>query len=824
MKIDIKKITIFIILMLPVSAFSKELNIQVYDRDLEIPLEGVYVQDSENSVSEYSDYNGNIKLTIPDDANRSVLLLQLIGYENKKILITEFNEKIEIYLLMEGVLEGEELVVEAETIGETDEEVGVSVVVEQEQIEQIGKIGFIEDVMSVVKILPGVSYSGGMASNLSIRGSDSNGLVATLDGMVTNYPYHFEGMVSIFNPNAVENIKFSPGIFSVANGFATSALLEVNSIVPDDGLKYSFVLSSNTTEVFLQAPITSSLSLMAGFRLTYWEPAIRFAGLVGDLISFESLQLMTSMISLYPHLYDFYLKAIYEPSDKLKLYFNGFSGNDGMGITIPDTGEDKNETLVYHGDVNFKNNDLLLSTGVKFLPTDNLFIDLMVGYENWSNEREIIWGKEGTQVYTEEFKLLNGITEDSTYIEKTTDAEMTAIDRVQSLQSRVDIDLSLGRFITQFGIGNIYDSLDNVLKGFGPQIQSFEDGTFSMEKVDFDESSEVDSRVSTFAYANLKGDLIENFLFVETGIRADHFYRDDKNSDTENSILAYSPRLRLSMSVNDSEYILGAGLFANAPWNTDADIPEKSLMGLLGYDTKLPLDLHLRVEAYYKYVYDRTYNNIPDYDDMDLEDRIFTDGFGHIVGADLLFERKVSRFIDGMLSYTFVYARYQEPTIEDDYTYNINSEAPRGEYYWPSFHRFHSLNLLLNFKLNNNSTIMTKASFASGLPKRLNEQKEIIVNTDENIDEVTQNTNKYSDDFRDKFVLPVDIKYSYNNYVSYSKLQWEFYIAVENVFAPFLFELIKSSIEGQDALIQSFEDGGSTFDIPVSSIGFKLSF
>ena len=247
-----KKLLLFSYLffvIITLSAFGDGLQLLVLDKDLEIPLEGVRIINTATGIQVYTDFDGKAVLPLETQQGRLVLVAELIGYEDKKILVKEFGAPVTVEMVMEGVLEGQELVIEAEVIGETDDAVGVSTVIEKEVIQTAAKMGIIEDVMTAVKLLPGVSYSGSFGTELSVRGSDPDGLTAVMDGFLVKYPYHFSGAFSIFNPNIVESVKFSAGIFSAKYGQATSAILDVQTITPNDGFKFHTVTSTSTLGV-----------------------------------------------------------------------------------------------------------------------------------------------------------------------------------------------------------------------------------------------------------------------------------------------------------------------------------------------------------------------------------------------------------------------------------------------------------------------------------------------------------------------------------------------------------------------------------------------
>ncbi|MCK5201641.1 MAG: TonB-dependent receptor plug domain-containing protein, partial [Spirochaetales bacterium] len=787
----------------------------VVDRDLELPLEGVRIHEVDSGIIALTDVYGNVVLTVPDIQNRIVIIAELIGYESRKILVIDFNKPLKIEMLMEGVLEGQELVVEEEAIGETDEEVGVSIVIEKDMIESAAKIGIIEDVMSAIKILPGVIYSGPFGAGISVRGGTVDGLTTVLDGFVVKYPYHWGGAYSIFNPNIVESVKFSAGIFSSKFGQATSGLMEVNTINPNEGFKMEGILSTSTMELFTQVPIgkDNKSSVLGGFRLTNYDIVLGSMNVFADATENKDLKAVTSPITRPPYIYDFYLKTFYRPSDRFEWFLNGFWGNDGIGIET--TVEDKEDTIGSGHTMNFFNSDFFVSTNIKIMPSDNLLFHFLIGYEYWKQTTDFKMIEEGTKKYSEEFKDAFGSPLPDSFTINT-ESIYSQITYKDGIQGRLDSDWSIAdNTILQSGFGTILDIQSSDTKGEMWSVET--SGPIpEYKKIKVDIKTDETKVLNSFAYFNLDMDLIPNVLSVDLGCRVDHSYFLGADDFSLNTYPVPGPRVNFTFSpttegffFTDNSWSLGAGLFSKAPFDTlvvDKDFglddfelsSPKTLMAVIGWDTHLPSDFHFKIETYYKYIFDRFYINL-EVENADLNPLLMTDGIGHAAGGDLLIERKSSRYIDGMLSYSFVYARYLNP---ETYAVDLNlggsrwspfDNDPRGEWYYPSFHRFNSLNLLLDMKPFKWFTFTTKLSFATGTPRReWEDDKEMYGASVENADgsteiaELYNRASEYSDTFRTNWILALDLKISLHNYRPNSKIEWEFYIAAENILAPLM--------------------------------------
>lgn len=857
LRIEMKSPYLTIILLLAGTFLlpAAELIINVVDRDLELPLEGVQIREVNNDEIVFTDADGNASIDIPRNETRAVIIVETIGYEPRKILVKDFSEPLIVELLMQGVLEGQELVVEEVAIGETDEEVGVSTVIEKEFIESAARIGIIEDVMSAIKILPGVIYSGNFGSRISVRGGTVDGLTTVLDGFSVKYPYHFGGAFSIFNPNIIESVKFSPGIFSSKYGQATSALMEVNTVKPNDGFKLEGILSTSTFEMFAQIPVgpEEKIGFFGGFRLTNYDFIIQLMKIIGEAADFQLLMDTLTPITRSPFIYDFYFKGFYRPAERFEWYINGFFGNDGTGI--------KAETdLISDGimtglNMDYFNHDFFISTNMKFLAADNIFIHFIGGYEYWHQQVDTAFSESGTKSYSDEFIAEFGsiytpvtgnlIMSDTFTVE--TESSYVGNTVNSAVQARLDTDWLINdSIIFQSGLGS---TLDITTMGNIGEFWSVDtiDSTPTYTKKEFDLHVNETKTLISFAYFNFDMSLISDMISLNLGCRVDHSYYFGENDFTLNTYPIPGPRMNLIFSpetsgsfFTDNSFSIGAGLFSKNPFETisvneDSGIGNfeltspKTFMTVLGWDTNLPEDFHFKIESYYKYIFDRNYQNSIVTDDV-LNIDMRSDGTGHVGGGDLLFERKNSRYIDGMLSYTFVFAKYFNPELSEGE--QAADSDPRGEWYYPSFQRFHSLNILVDVKPTRKFTFTAKLAFATGTPKSdWAEEKDMfwaaIEDESGNIEmlEMYNRASVYSDTLRTNWILDLDLKISLRDYFPGSKVEWELYLAAENVLTPLMAAVQPSDSVDLDKWNGNEKETPSPgMNFPIPSLGFKLSY
>jgi hypothetical protein len=338
----------------------------------------------------------------------------------------------------------------------------------------------------------------------------------------------------------------------------------------------------------------------------------------------------------------------------------------------------------------------------------------------------------------------------------------------------------------------------------------------------------------------------------ELGLRLDHLYFVGRDY-TIMSRPVLNPRLNLDFGVLENagpidslSLTLGTGLFASMN-NMLAYMEKRN--GIDDYEMKLnrswtsiagtKIDfsggLTFTLETYYKYIFDRAYM-YADVDPLTQEAVYKFDGIGRVWGFDLMLQKFTSRWWDGWVSYSFNYARYKNPGGRDeDAGDEGEGSSARGSWFFPSFHRFHTLNLVLNLKPVKHFNIATRMSFASGVPKSDvgNIEAYPVLYYPDGVDNpgsryiISKYKRKswYSDTLRSTFSLPLDVKFSFYSFNKKGKVQSEIYFAIENILA-----LVYSAKD--NTTFNSYtgkEDQGSNrasyeMPIPMPSFGFKWSY
>ncbi|MDR1231593.1 MAG: TonB-dependent receptor plug domain-containing protein [Spirochaetaceae bacterium] len=838
-------------LLVPARLFARDVRVSVIDAELDMPLEGAIVRTPDGQDWECGP-DGDVVVTVPDDA-QLVIRAVYPGYETGRAVLPANADALTIPLALTGMMEGNELVIEAARPRASETVPGRSVALSGRELARTAEMGALEDVMKAIQLLPGVGYTGMSNGMPSIRGGFPGDLVAVFDGFYVENPYHFEGSVSIFDPRMIESAQLSHGIFSARHGHTISGILDVKSKKGDTELSYLELGSStNAANLNVARPINDKGAFTVMLKSTYWAPVIWAAQWLSGYVDDEALDMVNS-ITTAPYILGSALSADYRWTPNLSASLNGYLGGDGAGAAY----ENPYEGDGYGGYTNiagaWTNSLGFLTAGLLWNPRSDMVLGLRLGAGFNRNDIDGRIENSLTVPYTDEFKdefqdKLNGKTdytvEDSQRIVLGSETD--------NIQARLDYDWDWGNgFIFAAGMQELYSRWQReqssrmmVESAFG----KLGDKTLYINRPVFLVVDAANHAFSTSGYAIGEWTSPTGFLGTELGLRVDMFTFLGKDFSVR-SAPAFNPRLnvdfhlirnRAANSFIDSLTLtLGSGLFSSMTDNiTDLEKgqvddyelkPNRSWTSLAGININFWDRWTLNIETYYKYVFSRAYRvNRIDANSADLEPRYYFDGEGNVWGADLMLQKREGRFIDGWLSYTFTYARYRDPSMG----LYANSDYRRDGYY-PSFHRFHNLNLVLSIKPQNKFHIYVRYGIASGRPKPV--VGEIDYYPVEIYDENNQPTgtiiqkfkrdSSYSDDSRTTLSMPFDVKFSWFFFNKQGRTTGEFYIAIENIASLFYLAEANTSFNQYTGK----EDTGSTsasyeMPIPLPSLGIKWSF
>ncbi|WP_282050050.1 TonB-dependent receptor [Maribacter aquivivus] len=279
-------------------------------------LIGVTVAIPELSTGVTTNEYGFYSITLPEGTY--TILISYLGFEDilQEITLTE-NKRIN-YLLEEEAEQLEEVVV-TENVEKMDirkPQMSVNTL----SVGTIKKIPVIlgeADVIKSILLLPGVTNAGEGASGFNVRGGSADQNLILLDEAIIFNSSHLFGFFSVFNPDAIKDVKLYKGGIPARYGGRVSSVLDI------------FQKEGNSKEFKLNGGIGAVAS-----RLLVEGPIKKdkAAFLIGGRASYAHLFLPLFNVDNTAYFYDLNTKLNYRLNDKNNIFLSGYFGRDVFGI------------------------------------------------------------------------------------------------------------------------------------------------------------------------------------------------------------------------------------------------------------------------------------------------------------------------------------------------------------------------------------------------------------------------------------------------------------------------------------------------------------
>lgn len=276
------------------------------------------------SLGALSNENGYYAITgIP--AGSYVLIVSYLGYETHRDTLSI---GAEAYLrrdvaLAPTVLIGEETVVEADR--NRDERLAQPgfVALQAAVLQELPAIGE-TDLLRSLQLLPGIQASSDISSGLYVRGGGPDQTQILLDQIPLYNPSHAFGFFSIFNPEAIKDMRLHKSAYPASYGGNLGAVLDVTN---RDGnrneLHGSGGISLISMRTMIEGPLANGSFMISG-RRTYLEPILAY------------IRTRVEDIPGY-YFYDMNAKINQNLSTSDNLVLSGYFGRDDLSL---ETSED----------------------------------------------------------------------------------------------------------------------------------------------------------------------------------------------------------------------------------------------------------------------------------------------------------------------------------------------------------------------------------------------------------------------------------------------------------------------------------------------------
>ena len=257
--------------LLSLSLSAQKFTISGYVEDAESgeKLISVNLYDLYSQSGSISNTYGFYSLTLPKDSVS--IAVSYVGYETQVVQLyldkdITYNFKLQPSVLLETV---EVVAEEFEQIEENTQMSSVDVPIEQ--IKRIPALLGEVDVLKALQLLPGVQSGGEGQSGLYVRGGSPDQNLILLDGVPVYNASHLFGFFSVFNADAIKDVKLTKGGFPARYGGRLSSVIEINMKEGDSndwhGTGSIGIIASKLT---LEGPIKKDkTSLIVSGRRTY---------------------------------------------------------------------------------------------------------------------------------------------------------------------------------------------------------------------------------------------------------------------------------------------------------------------------------------------------------------------------------------------------------------------------------------------------------------------------------------------------------------------------------------------------------------------------
>jgi len=246
-----------------------------------------------------------------------------VGFQTQEFKLS-FTENIKKNLELSSgstKLQTFELTAEEEDENVRSSEMSVSKI-DIKEIESIPVLFGEKDVMKTIQLLPGVKSGGEGNAGFFVRGGSADQNLILLDEAPVYNASHLLGFFSVFNSDAIKDLKLYKGGMPSEYGGRLSSVLDIK-MKEGNSKKLSATggIGLISSKLTIEAPIVKDKgSFIISGRRTYADMFLK--------LSSNEDRRNTSL-----YFYDLNLKANYRLSEKDRLFLSGYFGKDNLGYS-----------------------------------------------------------------------------------------------------------------------------------------------------------------------------------------------------------------------------------------------------------------------------------------------------------------------------------------------------------------------------------------------------------------------------------------------------------------------------------------------------------
>lgn len=555
------------------------------------------------------------------------------------------------------------------------------------------------DVIKSILLLPGVTNAGEGASGFNVRGGAVDQNLILLDEAIIFNSSHLFGFFSVFNPDAIKDIKLYKGGIPARYGGRVSSVLDI------------FQKEGNSKKLKVNGGIGAVAS-----RLLIEGPIIKdkAAFLIGGRASYAHFFLPLFNQDNTAYFYDLNAKLNYNINDKNSIYLSGYFGRDVFGIEDSFVNTYGNSVVNFRWNHLFSNKlfsnlSLIYSDYYYGLKLDFVGFDWNSGIQNFNlkydlkhylnDKLQINYGLNNVYYSFNPGKIAPSNSESGIIEEQLGKKYANEFAAYIDIEHDITKNISLGygiRFSNFIRLGqdrlNVYKNDDPVF--FDPFLLIYQE-------------AEPIETVDTRSGGNLA-------TFNNFEPRASLSYTFNDNSSIKLSYTRLAQYLHL-LSNTSSPTPLDV-------WTPSGPFTKPQLLDQFaaGFFTNLKDGTYsLETEVFYKKIQNRI-----DYIDganliaNDAIETVILNGEARAYGFEFMLRKNIGKF-QGWLAYTLAKSEQRTPgriPKFDNGRSNIETGINFGEWYNTPYDKTHDISLFLNYDFNDKWSFNSNFVYQTGQP------------------------------------------------------------------------------------------------------------
>lgn len=306
------------VLFLQQNSFAQGYNVNgiVTDAETGETLVGATVFVPEIQYGVVSGPDGTYNLSLPEGEYR--IVFSFVGYDNfEKVVGPDKDVRLDVELISSNVSLAE-VVISARAANSNVERAEMSTIaVSMETMQNIPAFLGEVDVLRSVQLLPGVQSAGDGNTGFFVRGGNADQNLVLFDDATVFNASHLFNFFSVFNPDAVADLKLYKGGIPPSYGGRLSSVLDIGM---KSGSLDQYMVNGGvgliSSRLSVEGPIQGGRSsfLLAG-RRTYADLFLK--------LSPDENQRDTRL-----YFYDLNAKMNYVVNEKNRIFFSGYYGSD----------------------------------------------------------------------------------------------------------------------------------------------------------------------------------------------------------------------------------------------------------------------------------------------------------------------------------------------------------------------------------------------------------------------------------------------------------------------------------------------------------------